>query len=118
MTSPRGIKKSKTRPASANMVKLYVGTDHTMFWKGRAQPRRPGAKRPARPRPKKWASLVVFLHDASKRKRSFHVAWNGRRFNDTPEVERMLECEPDLYQAVRRRLPCFNDRLIKNWDDE
>lgn len=118
MTVTRGIKKSKTAPASANKVRLVVEDEYTVYWKGRARPRRRGALKPSRPRPKKWASLVVFLHDVTKRKRSYHVAWNGQRFNDTPDAFALQARERPIYRAVKASLSRCNDRLIKGWTDD
>ena len=113
MTQVRGIKKLKKAPASANKVKLFTDNGWTLYWKGRARARRPGAVKPARPRANKWASLIVFLHDPVKRKRSFHVAWNGHRFNDTPEAELLRDREWAIYRDLKQLLPDFNERLIK-----
>lgn len=113
MKRKRGIKLERKAPTSPNKVRLFTADIYTVWWKGRAQPKQRGAMKPSRPRPKPWASLVVFIHDTTKRKRSYHIAWNGERFNDTREVELLYERELAIYEDLEYELPQFNERIIK-----
>lgn len=88
--------------------------------KPKAQP--PGAVALRRPgfllirksdRPKPWANFVVFLPDEAKRKRSFHVAWNGARFNSHAEVEALQEREPEIFEAVEGFLRENGERYVR-----
>lgn len=114
------VKLSKTRPACANAVLLFDSERHggfSVWWRGRAKPSakaaRAGAVRPGKPKAKRWANLVVFLHDTRRAKRSFHVAWNGERFNDTPESALLSEREPGLHDDLFAHLGMLNDKLIR-----
>jgi hypothetical protein len=115
MTTNCGTKKLKTAPACSNIVKLYKTDAYTLYWKGRAAPKRKGASKPAKPRPKDWANLVVFMHDPSKRARSFHISWNGGRFGTSPQFDRFAELEPDALDDLEERLPSDYSHIVKPW---
>ena len=87
--------KERTEPARGNMVLLFDRPDYTLYWKGRAVPKR---------KPKDWANLVVFMRDRTKRKRSFHISWNGGRFGSTPEFD-VTESETGVLYDPEERLP-------------
>lgn len=112
--SRRGIKKDKVAPACGNAVLLARRPAYDLYWKGRARPKRRGAKKPAQPRPKTWANLVVFLRDPTRHSRSFHISWNGERYGASPQVSRLLELEPSVFADVDRLLPAFYRRIIKD----
>lgn len=118
MKGTGGIKATKTRPMSANMVKLFAGDGFVVYWKGRAKPRRRGAKKASRPTAKPWASIVVFLTDPARRKRSYHISWNGQRLNETLDAAMLWEREPAIARSVQPRLSDYNEKIIKGWRDD
>lgn len=84
-----GAKDEKAKPATKGTIVLK-GDGFTMTWKNT--------------RPMPWANFVVFLTDPGKRKRSFHFAWNGERFNTGGGGEDLEIREFRIYEKVREFL--------------
>lgn len=64
-------------------------------------------------KPMPWANFVVFLTDPEKRKRSFHIAWNGERFNTGPEIDALSAREPEVYLKVTTFLEACGGRYVR-----
>lgn len=64
-------------------------------------------------KPMPWANFVVWLTDPDKKKRSFHIGWNGSRLSASPEVEALEEREPVVYQSVLRFLEAKGARYVR-----
>lgn len=87
-TSPR---KRRQRPGDGiEGTQVLRRDEFVLIWKQR--------------RPMPWANFAVVLADERKRKRSFHFAWNGERFNQTQDIERLENDEPAVFEQVEQFL--------------
>lgn len=105
-----GAKDGKKKPASSGRV-VFEGDGFTLTWKN--------------DKPMPWANFVVFLTDPGKRKRSFHFAWNGERFNSGGGAEdlelREWEIFEKVYEFLKHHTWKFNrapKRKRRAWSDD
>lgn len=78
---------------------VFQGEGFDLFWKNT--------------KPMRWANFLVFLLDKSKRKRSFHVAWNGTRFASNAEFDALEDREPGVLTALTEYLRGHARRYVK-----